>query len=271
MKKLILILLLLCPLVAFGQGGEPTVQELQEQIDDLKKELEYSEKDIKHFNSKIETIESHYDADRALYFNHFNNILVGIGFIVTSLAAIMGIGVPLYMNRATERKIKAIQKTQKDAIDAAKEAKAYALLSRAESLDDEKIWRKFELFKEAKKLGDYPFVYNLGGNIYWYLKNYDKAIDNYTKAIKLNTNYADAYNNRGMSHSCKKEYIDAIDDYSKAIILNLNHIDAYHNRALAYDKQARKETDTAKIKEYKNNAIKDRKKTDELKARSKKL
>ena len=46
--------------------------------------------------------------------------------------------------------------------------------------------------------------------------NYTQAIDDFTKAIALNSNYADAYRNRGMAYNLlgKKQQVDA--DLAKA-------------------------------------------------------
>lgn len=68
-------------------------------------------------------------------------------------------------------------------------------------------------------------------------KEYDKAIMNYTEALKLKPDFADAYYNRGAAWQNKKEYEEANSDYDKAII-NYNKIiekdpkypDAYYGR-----------------------------------------
>ncbi|MEO0536487.1 MAG: tetratricopeptide repeat protein, partial [Cyanobacteria bacterium P01_A01_bin.123] len=64
-------------------------------------------------------------------------------------------------------------------------------------------------------------------------ENYQGAIDDYTKAIELNPDYADAYNNRGIAKRALGDNQDAIDDYTKAIELNPNYADAYTNRGNA--------------------------------------
>jgi serine/threonine protein kinase len=73
------------------------------------------------------------------------------------------------------------------------------------------------------------------GNAYKNLKEYEKAIIYYTKAITLNPNYTSAYNNRGIAYKSLKEYEKAIIDYTKAIALDSNYTSAYNNRGLAYD------------------------------------
>jgi tetratricopeptide (TPR) repeat protein len=67
-------------------------------------------------------------------------------------------------------------------------------------------------------------------------RDYDCAIENYTKAIKLNPKSANAYNNRGISYLNKNEYFLAIDDFTKAVEINPNNIIFYQNRVFAYEK-----------------------------------
>jgi len=65
-------------------------------------------------------------------------------------------------------------------------------------------------------------------------ENADKAIDNYSKAIKINPKFAKAYNNRGIAHILKKQYDLAVADLTKAIELDPKNGKAYNNRAIVY-------------------------------------
>lgn len=60
-----------------------------------------------------------------------------------------------------------------------------------------------------------------GGNSKLQLKDYIGAIADYSKAIELKPDNADAYYNRGNSKILLKDYNGAITDYSKAIELNI--------------------------------------------------
>lgn len=66
-------------------------------------------------------------------------------------------------------------------------------------------------------------------------KDYDCAVDNYTKAIELNPQYADAYYNRGVTYDDKGNYDQAIRDYNKTIGVNSQYANAYYNRGNAYN------------------------------------
>lgn len=65
-------------------------------------------------------------------------------------------------------------------------------------------------------------------------RNYNCAIENYTKAIELNPTFVDAYYYRGMAHSMKSEYDLAIKDYNKTIELNPNVAKVYSSRGDTY-------------------------------------
>ncbi|HKC66842.1 MAG TPA: tetratricopeptide repeat protein [Bacteroidia bacterium] len=62
---------------------------------------------------------------------------------------------------------------------------------------------------------------------------YRKAINYFTKAIKLNPNYADAYFERGQCMYSMSKKREAIEDYTKAIKLNTRYAaEAFYQRAL---------------------------------------
>jgi tetratricopeptide (TPR) repeat protein len=59
------------------------------------------------------------------------------------------------------------------------------------------------------------------------------AIEDYTKAIELNHEYADAYYYRGMSFYNLKEYKNAIANFDAVTRLNKNFADAYYYKGMA--------------------------------------
>ena len=65
------------------------------------------------------------------------------------------------------------------------------------------------------------------GNSYLGKKNYDKAIDNYNKAIEYKCDFAEAYFKMGYSYACKQDYTEALKWFNKAVDLNPKEIQAW--------------------------------------------
>lgn len=63
---------------------------------------------------------------------------------------------------------------------------------------------------------------------------YDRAIADYTTAIQLKPDYAEAYNDRGFAYYLKGDAERAISDYTRAIALRPNYPKAYNSRGVAY-------------------------------------
>jgi tetratricopeptide (TPR) repeat protein len=86
-------------------------------------------------------------------------------------------------------------------------------------------------FSEAIKLDpNYANAYNNRGNIRDELGDKQGAIADYTQAIKINPNDADAYFNRGIVQDKLGDKQRAIADYTQAIKINPNDADAYIER-----------------------------------------
>jgi tetratricopeptide (TPR) repeat protein len=76
-------------------------------------------------------------------------------------------------------------------------------------------------------------LYFNSGVSYHKLNKIEKATENYTKAIKLNSKFAEAYYNRGHIYS-KIEYGKAIEDYTKAIEFLPKEAELYNYRGDSY-------------------------------------
>ena len=66
------------------------------------------------------------------------------------------------------------------------------------------------------------------------LHKYERAIEDFDKAIEFNPNYVEAYYNRGVAYVKLNEHERAIKDFSKAIELNPALAEAYGNRGIVY-------------------------------------
>ena len=71
----------------------------------------------------------------------------------------------------------------------------------------------------------------------YFEKNYDGAIEDYTKAIELKPEFAMAYYNRGVAKAKKQDYDSAIVDYDEAIKIDDKYALAYYNRGVAKDEK----------------------------------
>ncbi len=70
------------------------------------------------------------------------------------------------------------------------------------------------------------FLYERGNNKLE-KQNYEGAISDYTKTIKINPDYGEAYQERGYAKEMLKNYEGAISDYTKAIKINPYNGQAY--------------------------------------------
>ncbi len=81
---------------------------------------------------------------------------------------------------------------------------------------------------------DLAFAYNRRGKGYALKKNFDRAIADYTQAIKIYPNFEAAFANRGNAYYEKKDYDRALADFTQAIRLNPKQSPFYANRGIAY-------------------------------------
>ena len=77
------------------------------------------------------------------------------------------------------------------------------------------------------------YYYNRG-NAYFSLGKFEEAIQDYNKAIDLNPNDDLSYNNKGNAYFSLGKFEDAIQDYNKAIDLNPNNASYYYNRGTTF-------------------------------------
>ncbi|CAG9329451.1 unnamed protein product [Blepharisma stoltei] len=78
--------------------------------------------------------------------------------------------------------------------------------------------------------------YKEKGNVYFSHKDYKKAIESYTKAIKINPKESIYFSNRARCHYILENYRKVLADSSKAIDLNSSNIKAYIVHAQAQAK-----------------------------------
>jgi aspartyl protease family protein len=66
------------------------------------------------------------------------------------------------------------------------------------------------------------------------MNDYDRAIDDYSEAVKRNPSYAIAYDNRGLAYANKNDYDRALADYDEAVKRNPRLASPYAHRGALY-------------------------------------
>ena len=95
--------------------------------------------------------------------------------------------------------------------------------------------KAIEAFTKAIKLNPtYEKFYVFRGNTYGELGNNKQAIKDIAKAVKLNPKYVKAYVSRGNAYARSGNYQQAVKNYSMAVKLNPKHEEAYCYRGVAY-------------------------------------
>src|SRR6516162_6102103 len=82
-------------------------------------------------------------------------------------------------------------------------------------------------------------VFNARGNARLDNRDFDRAIDDYNEAIRLDPKFAVGFNNRGLGYQRKNQYDLAIQNYDEAIRLNPQYALAFVNRSNAHRSKAR--------------------------------
>lgn len=206
------------------------------------KKIDYLELEIdKTANEKIDRLQSEHD-------DLITQTLTLIGVLFTILAAIIGILIPLLLDRRKERRLKRLngkaderleklENRIKEAEDSAQKAYFSEMVTHAfyeKDIDMQIEYAKkiIEEFGNDKQFGSK--AYFVRGTIYGNNGNYTKAIDDLTEAIKRNNNDEDAYISRGNAYGNNEDYNQAIKDFTEAIKINPNKANAYIGRGVIY-------------------------------------
>lgn len=241
-KFIIIFVVLLFPMAAFAMipsdADRSNVTYTQAQIDSLVSVEVQRQVDTQLIGLKIDKaasskLEKYIEEQTIIQARH--DLLIGA--IITILAAIVGIFIPLKLNQDREKKVRKMEKELSKMIPLAKKKAEFSIaLTRAMASKDEDVRFNFlsEIIKDYAEHSFVSFAYNCRGNICFDREDYSSAIADYTKAIEKNPEFADAYYNRGNVFVCINNIKAAIKDFSKAINLNPGSIDYYISRGSAY-------------------------------------
>lgn len=106
------------------------------------------------------------------------------------------------------------------------------------------IWGRFQVWRDSislwnnvlKNYPKIPIAYNNLGEAYLRKGDYEKAIADYHRALRINPNDSNAYHNRGTAYLNKGDFEGAISDFNKALAINPKYAATYFNKALACEK-----------------------------------
>lgn len=105
----------------------------------------------------------------------------------------------------------------------------------------EKSQYDLALLEFNKALKIYPLsvqIYNARGIMYSRKSHFDLAIADFTKAIKIKPDYAQTYYNRGITYAISGQFEHAYLDFNECLGLNPSHAMAYDARGSVYANQA---------------------------------
>ncbi len=103
---------------------------------------------------------------------------------------------------------------------------------RADIFMARKMYR--EAIDEYREAGDSPVIANKLGIAFHQLQDIPAARRNYTHALKMQPEYAEAINNLGTTYYAAKEYRRAIKQYRKALRFSPQSASIYSNLGTAY-------------------------------------
>jgi len=137
----------------------------------------------------------------------------------------------------------------------------------AAGADDLAVKDYEEVIRLQPKGPDAALAYYNWGQVHLHKKQRpDPAIECFTKTIEMVPNHPQAHLQRGTAYFDKKEYEKAIEDFKKAIALDENYLLAYQNLAVAYREAGKSQEARQALVEYRKrqNALKIPRKLDPI-------
>jgi protein O-mannosyl-transferase len=105
-----------------------------------------------------------------------------------------------------------------------------AIEQKDQNLQDQMMLSAIEQFNKAVEIyPSYPDCYEQLGLAYYRVKDLNKSMDNYQKALALNNTKAVTWSNMGIIYFEQGNYPKAFEHYSKSLSLDSNYADAYFN------------------------------------------
>ncbi len=111
-----------------------------------------------------------------------------------------------------------------------------AILLGAKTFAQTQIWKDSIPFwnHELKYYPDNATAYGNRGEAYKDIGQYDKALEDFNNAIRVDPKYAEGYNSRGQILAMRGNIDEALEDFLKVIELNPHFDEAYNNIGIIY-------------------------------------
>lgn len=90
------------------------------------------------------------------------------------------------------------------------------------------------ILRDLEKEITLPDIYYNRGNVYQQIQEYEKAIQDYTAALHLNSTLEIVFYNRALAYQNLFDYESALMDYTKALEINPSFAEGYYGRAGVY-------------------------------------
>ncbi|MCU0848205.1 MAG: tetratricopeptide repeat protein [Spirochaetes bacterium] len=97
---------------------------------------------------------------------------------------------------------------------------------------DNKLEKAMHLYTHLIMIAPNHYLYNHRGLVYFSLSEYEKAVDDFTEAIKIEPNDTRVFTNRGLAYRMLKQYDSAVADFNKSLEINPLWPDTFYGRAL---------------------------------------
>jgi putative GTP pyrophosphokinase len=91
-----------------------------------------------------------------------------------------------------------------------------------------------ELYTQLILVSPNHYIYNHRGLVYFTLSEYNKAINDFSTAIRMAPKDTRVYTNRGLTYRMLKKYDDSLKDFNKSLELNPLWPDTFYGRSLTY-------------------------------------
>ncbi|MFX1242905.1 MAG: tetratricopeptide repeat protein [Promethearchaeota archaeon] len=110
------------------------------------------------------------------------------------------------------------------------------LINRAKfELENRNYDKSIEQCTRALELDDiFVDAYHYLGLNYYYKKNYTLSIDNFQRAVDYDKNYFESWKWLGLTYEAKEDYDNALENISKSVEINPNYADGWFNLGNVY-------------------------------------